>query len=171
MTALKKDGTPYKRVPRAVATAGAAKQKPATKKALKKAPVGARTSTATKEVAKAKGATEAPQMPTVTVTFLGRDLLVKIPEVEQLIAWETLAEKLAEMSDATHSVDDAKRVIKRMQRIIDSVVVSENDREWMIDGRLDGTITVENSSQIILDALETFKAQAAPNRAARRKRD
>jgi hypothetical protein len=171
MTALKKDGTPHKRVPRAVATAGAAKQKPATKKALKKAPkkapAGARTSTATKEVAKAKSAAETPQMPTVTVTFLGRDLLVKIPEVEQLIAWETLAE----MSDATHSIDDAKRVIKRMQRIIDSVVVSENDREWMIDGRLDGTITVENSSQIILDALETFKAQAAPNRAARRKRD
>jgi hypothetical protein len=160
MTALKKDGSPYKRVPRAVA---ASTKKPP-KKAAKKATAPRVPAAKAKEDA-------APQMPTVTVTFLGRELLVKIPEVEQLIAWETLAEKLAGMSDATHSVDDAKRVIKRMQRIIDSVVVSDDDREWMMDGRLDGTITVENSSQIILDALETFKTQAAPNRAARRKKD
>lgn len=108
-----------------------------------------------------------------TVSFQGRDVKVKLPTPEQLLAWERLLGKLEKVSKEAATVDSLKTILNRVTRIIDSVVVEEADREWLEDGRMDGTVTIENASQIVLDALKAYEeageTPAGPmNRAARR---
>lgn len=111
---------------------------------------------------------EAPK----TIEFLGRTLQVKPPTAEQLLAWERLLVKLEKVAQSDATAETVRALFGRITRIIDSVVVDEEDREWLEDGRMDGTVTIENSSQIVLDALEAYGADVAQpaNRAARRSR-
>lgn len=107
------------------------------------------------------------------VTFLGRKIEVKLPTPEQLIAWDRVLGKLANLDPkAEVSMERAAALLGRLVKVIDAVVMHEEDREWLEDGRMSGTVTSENSSQIVLDAIDLYKAEMpeADNRAARRRK-
>jgi hypothetical protein len=147
----------------------AAAKAPAKKSPAKKKPTTGR------PAPKPTNAEEAPAVveELKTVTFQGREIKVKLPTPEQLLAWERLLAKLEKVSKEAATVDSLKTILNRVTRIIDSVVVSEDDREWLEDGRMDGTVTIENASTIVLDALKAYEEDgqtpAGPmNRAARR---
>lgn len=105
------------------------------------------------------------------VTFQGRDIQVKRPTEEQIFAWERLLTKMESMAKEAATVDTARILLNRCNKIIDSVIAEEVDREWMEDGRLDGTIELKEAAKIVIDALKAYEEEmgAAPvNRAARR---
>lgn len=146
------------------------------KKATKtvKASVGARTSTPAKEAA-ATRAEEAAATPTEepkTITFLGRTMAVKLPTPDQIVAWESLLRRLKALDPETATGEQALKLLSRSNRIVDSLIVDDDDKEWLEDGRIDGTVTTENSQQIVLDALKAYEMDAPEpaNRAARRAR-
>lgn len=160
MTKLKKDGTPDKRVGARTAKASTITKKaaPAKKAPAKRAP------RAKAEAPVAEPATE----PTEFVTFLGREIEVRLPTAEQLVAWNSTLTKISGMDESNATMEEAMKAIGRVVRVLDSVVVKDVDKEWLEDGRIDGIVTVENSSQIVIDAIEKFKLSAPTNRAARR---
>ena len=105
------------------------------------------------------------------VEFKGRALKVKCPTEEQIFAWERLLTKMESMAKEAATVDTARILLNRCNKIIDSVIAEEDDREWLEDGRLDGTITLQESAKIVIDALAAYEKEMGkepPNRAARR---
>lgn len=155
---LKKDGTPDRRVK---PTAVGATRAPAKKAAVKRAP-----KTAPEE------STPAPSSPgdVKTITFLGRSLDVRMPDGEQLLAWESILGKIAKMNGSNATLDTIKRPIGQLYVVINAILAKDEDREWVEDGRLSGEIKVESAVNIVIDAIAAFGQGAAPNRAARRSR-
>ena len=105
------------------------------------------------------------------VTFQGRDIKVKCPTEEQIFAWERLLSKMETMAKEAATVDTARILLNRCNKIIDSVIADPEDREWMEDGRLDGTISMKDAAKIVIDALAAYESElgtAPTNRAARR---
>jgi hypothetical protein len=108
-----------------------------------------------------------------TVMFKGREIQVKKPTPEQLYAWERLLRKLEQMAKEVATVDQARILLSRSQKIIDSVVATDEEREWLEDGALDGTITIQESATIVLEALAAYEDELKgepTSRAARRAR-
>lgn len=118
------------------------------------------------------GPAQAPEVPVLkTVTFKDREIQVRKPTPEQLYAWERLLRKLEAMAKEAATVERARILLNRCQKIIDSVVATEEDREWLEDGALDGTISIQESATIVLEALAVYEEElkgAPANRAARR---
>lgn len=115
----------------------------------------------------------APEAGTLrTITFLGREMAVKLPLPEQIAAWQRLLKRLEGMDPATSTGEDALKMLSRTDTIIDAVLVSDEDKEWLEDERLAGRATLQNTPQIVLDALTAFKDDRPEpaNRAARRAR-
>lgn len=138
----------------------------ATKKAAK--PVGARTSTAPKEVA-AKAEAETPDLVELkTVTYLGREMAVKLPTMDQLVAWESVFSKLQGLSAEETTGDQVKVILRRCWIVINAILASEEDKDWLTDMRMEGTADIETGYKIILDATEAYGMNAPTNRAARR---
>jgi hypothetical protein len=116
-------------------------------------------------------AKEAPKTDLKVVSFQGREIPVKCPTEEQIFAWERLLTKMESMAKEAATVDSARILLNRCNKIIDSVVANEEDREWLEDGRLDGTVNLKDAAKIVVDALalyETELGKEPPNRAARR---
>lgn len=117
------------------------------------------------------GAQPAPAPEIKSVQFKGRTIVVKCPTEEQIFAWERLLTKMESMAKEAATVDTARILLNRCNKIIESVIAEDDDREWLEDGRLDGTITLQESAQIVVDALKAFEKEVSkepPNRAARR---
>lgn len=159
---LKKDGTPDKRVkPTAV---GATTRRPALKKvAVKVAP-----KVTPEEPTSAPAAPKAGDVR--TITFLGRNLDVRMPDGEQLLAWESILGKIAKMNESNATLETIKRPFGQLYTVINAVLAKDEDREWVEDGRLSGEIKVESAVNIVIDAIAAFGQGVAPNRAARRSR-
>lgn len=107
-----------------------------------------------------------------TITFLGRKMAVKLPTPDQIVAWESLLRRLKALDPETATGEQALKLLSRSNKIVDSMIVSDDDKEWLEDGRIEGTVTTENSQQIVLDALKAYEMDAPEpdNRAARRAR-
>jgi hypothetical protein len=140
--------------------------KKATKVAVKKAvkPAGARTSAAVKE------ATDAAPEPT-TITFEGRVMEVRMPEAEQIVAWDSLVKRVQRWDPDTATMADAVKFVGRLYLIIESVLVSDDDKDWLEDERIRGNIDLNKAGAIVSDAIKAFEATmsgAPANRAARR---
>lgn len=140
--------------------------KKATKVAVKKAvkPAGARTSTPAKEAA------DATPEPT-TITFEGRVMRVRMPEAEQIVAWDSLVKRVQRWDPETATMADAVKFVGRLYLIIESVLVSDDDKDWLEDERIRGNIDLNKAGAIVTDAIKAFEevmAGAPTNRAARR---
>lgn len=115
--------------------------------------------------------TTAPTEPK-TITFLGRVMAVKLPTAEQIAAWRSILRILEKAPAEGKTVEDSLEAVDMANEVIDSVVVDDADKMWLMRGRARGEVTMENSSSIVLDALKAYEGdQPQPaNRAARRAR-
>ena len=112
----------------------------------------------------------APDLPK-TVTVKGRVIEVCRPTDEQLFAWDRVLRKLERAAKEIENANQARRLMEKCDAIINSVIANEEDRDWLEDGQLDGSLTLQDAGHIVLDALKAYELESseeAPNRAARR---
>lgn len=141
--------------------------KRATKAAAK--PSGARTSTAAKEAkAKAEQPTESGMPAPKTITFMDRELLVSLPDLEQIIAWEEVFGKLQSMDLETATGETVGKALRRTWIAINAILVNEEDVDWLRDMRMAKKVNIETGYKIMTDAMEAYGITEPTNRAARR---
>jgi len=118
------------------------------------------------------GPEQAPPVPEYkSVTVKDRVIEVRKPTEEQLFAWDRILRKLEQMAKAVETANQARRLMDKCDVIINAVIVNEDDKDWLEDGQLDGTITLEDAGKIVLEALKAYESEIKgepANRAARR---
>lgn len=92
-----------------------------------------------------------------TVTLKGRVIEVKRPTDEQLFAWDHVLRRMEAMGEHIENADQARKLISKCMSIINAVIVNEDDRDWLEDGRLDGSITLSDAGALVLDALKVYE--------------
>lgn len=112
--------------------------------------------------------------PEADIVFQGRTIWVHMPRPEQLVVWKRALVRLQEMTDAEAAKgftgDQVMAALERSRKIIDTLLVNEEDKEWLDDEMLDGRLTLQGASDIILLATDRFAelAKAEGNRDTRR---
>jgi len=104
------------------------------------------------------------------IQFSGRQLWVRMPGPEQLLVWKRTLVQLQGAEVEGWNGEQVMRALERTRRIIDSLLVHDNDKEWLDDEMLDGRITLTDTAQIINGTVEAFvnAAEAEGNRETRR---
>jgi len=94
-----------------------------------------------------------------TVSFLGRDILVRLPDENQITIWRKIVRQLQNSGPNP----DAERVFTLMdrgRRIVDSVIELEEDRDWLDDMILDRQTTLRDTVEIIVLAIKAYHPDA-----------
>lgn len=94
-----------------------------------------------------------------TITFLGRQILVQLPDENQITVWRKIVRQLQNAGPNP----DAERVFTLMdrgRRIVDSVITLEEDRDWLDDMLLDRQTTLRETVEIIILAIKAYKPDA-----------
>ena len=118
-------------------------------------------------------ATPAPAEETATVPFKGRTILVKIPTSEQLAIYRRLSrdfQHVAAESGNDLPIDEALRHLDRAVRLVQSVLATDDDKEWIEDLILEGRATLDECTVLLREAFAALreKSEAQQNRATRR---
>lgn len=101
------------------------------------------------------------------ITFRERVLLVKMPSPEQLVVWKRIATQIERLNEAPDSSAYSYiKMIDRSRSVIDSVLVSENDKDWLDDLLLEHGLTLNEAMDIIIKTIEAFTPEQ--NRAEKR---
>lgn len=125
--------------------------------------------------AKAAPPVEVPKV----ITVEGREIEVKMPTAEQLMAWEATLTAISKMQATATEYEKIRTHIDRYYRIATGLFVNEDDKEWIQEGRLDGVISIEKESVLgmVSAVIEAYKdempgapANRAQKRAAARKK-
>jgi hypothetical protein len=105
-----------------------------------------------------------------SVDFHGRSVKVRQPTPDQLMAWDRLLSRLDAASSQGMSADEARKLWGRCLLIINSTIADDDDREWLEDRQLDGTVTVEECAQLVVHAVSLYGGESgtSDNRRARR---
>lgn len=106
----------------------------------------------------AKPVKQAPK----TVTLKGRVIEVKRPTDEQLFAWDQVLRRMEAMGKNIENTDQARKLINKCMNIVNAVIANEDDRDWLEDGRLDGSITLQDAGELVLDALKVYEFDTKP---------
>lgn len=131
--------------------------------------------------------TEAPEadaletMPEREIQFMGRSLWVHFPRPEALLVWKRTLVQLQRADTSDWNGEQVLAALERTRKIIDSLLVHEVDKTWLDDEMLDGGISLKDTSQLVLLAVEAFTAdqnredrraagKAAPAKKATRKK-
>lgn len=115
----------------------------------------------------------APAAPPKTLKVLGRDILVKMPTAEQLMALEETISAVVASQKRAEEYETTKAIINRYYRITTGLFVDDADKQWVADGREDGTITlfepdVLNIATNVIKLFEGDFPGAPQNRADKR---
>lgn len=106
----------------------------------------------------AKPVKQAPK----TVTLKGRVIEVSRPTDEQLFAWDQVLRRMEAMGKNIENTDQARKLINKCMNIINAVIANEDDRDWLEDGRLDGSITLKDAGELVLEALKVHEFDTKP---------
>lgn len=111
---------------------------------------------------------------TAKVPFMGRDIEVKMPTLEQVTVYERVAEKFATIKDSGKPLDGrtATRLYGRAFKVISSIVVHPEDVEWLEDLLLEEKTDLAGLTPLLGQGIEKLKAANAHlgNREERRAR-
>lgn len=129
--------------------------------------------TTTIKLADAAPAAALESIPHQTVTACGRDILVKVPTVEQLMAWEKIISAISEMHLGAADYEMLRTQTDRFYQITTGVFVNDADKEWIEAGRMDGTVSIADPEIIglmgaVAKAFEAHLPGAGANRKAKR---
>lgn len=120
----------------------------------------------------ANGPKTAPEAPAnKTIVFKGREIEVVQPTHDQLYVWDRVLGKVQDAAQQVKDVDQARRLLNKCDAIINAIIAKESDREWLEDALVGGTVTLEESVQIVVDAIKAYEDELKgepANRAARR---
>lgn len=100
------------------------------------------------------------------ITFRDRAIWVRMPAPEQILVWKRTLKQLQAADIQGWNGEQVMAALERTRLIIDSVLLHQIDKDWLDDEMLAGTLKLQETSQIILLAVEAFNAPE--NRADRR---
>lgn len=132
------------------ATAGAAK-----KAAVKKA---ARLTAPPKGALEAAAAGSEPGG-SKPITFLDREIMVQMPDENQILVWR----KIVRQFEVEGNTQDRERqfvLMERGRKIVDSVIVLDDDKEWIDDMLIEKKTTMAEVVEIILRAMKAHHPEA-----------
>ncbi len=128
------------------------------------------------DVAPVEADGEEPETKTAVVLFNGRNLVVKMPNTGQLTMYRRLSREFTELAESGRAdeieMDVALKYLDRAVRLVQSVLKSDDDREWIEDRLLDGAIDLHSCNGLLATAFKMLKEaneeQQTGNRATRR---
>lgn len=111
-----------------------------------------------------------------SLTVAGREVRVKRPTAEQLVTWETTISDISKMEAQINELEKIRVAIERFYEVCSRLFVDTADREWLIEAREEGDVSLEQDEILFLvpNIAELYKeemdaaAQAAMNRAQKR---
>jgi hypothetical protein len=109
------------------------------------------------------------------ITFQGRAVTVAMPTDGQLAVWKRTASRFASVDVGELTGEEVGKLLDRGVRVIQSVMASQADRDWLEDELLDGVLTLEAAAGIITEAIAAFRddkpaPKTGPIKKARRAR-
>ena len=116
-------------------------------------------------------AAEPVEIPEREITFLGRQVWVKMPRPEQLLVWRRTLTQLQGVDPNTGwTADSVMAAMERLRKIVDSILANKADVEWIDDLFLDGTLTFQGLVPIINLTVQAYAdaAEQEGNRETRR---
>jgi hypothetical protein len=111
------------------------------------------------------------EIPEREITFLGRQVWVKMPRPEQLLVWRRTLTQLQGVDPNTGwTADSVMAAMERLRKIVDSTLANKADVEWIDDLFLDGSLTFQGLVPIINLTVKAYAdaAEAEGNRETRR---
>lgn len=104
-----------------------------------------------------------PEAETRPIVFRGRTIRVKQPMPEQAAAWERIGAKFAGVNSETVSGADARQIFRRGQLVILGIIATEDDKEWLDDLFVEGSLTLTEAAEIVTLTVDAFTpGDAAP---------
>lgn len=109
--------------------------------------------------------------PTVMVPLGGREIEMRKPTDGALVVLSRTfrglpkIENVAELSDEQR--DRLVRNLGTLGKIVEGMIVKDEDKTWLDDAMIDGDVAAEDVFQSIRVAGEKFNGQAAPAKAAK----
>jgi hypothetical protein len=111
------------------------------------------------------------------VPFRDRMVLVKLPTTEQLTIYRRLSQKFIEIGNAAErpgaqpmQMEEAIKHYDRAVKLVTSVIVKEEDKEWLEDEMLEGRMELPDAIELLKGAFNRLAAvnDEGQNRAERR---
>lgn len=91
---------------------------------------------------------------TVKVELFKREIEMRMPTQDQLMMWNRTIRKgeraLEESGDATAALN----YLGKIRDIVDSLIVSEDDVDWLDELMVAGKLSVEDASKLVVQASE-----------------
>jgi conjugal transfer/entry exclusion protein len=114
--------------------------------------------------------TEATAAPELPIEFRGREMFVTMPSPEQLMVWQRTLHNLQNADAESWDGPKVMKTLERSRKIVDSLLVNEEDIEWLDDEMISGRVDLKGTVEIIQKATEAFSELAASqgNREERR---
>lgn len=110
-----------------------------------------------------------PEMPTLPITFQGREMYVTMPSPTQLAVWKRILQRLQNTPENNWTADAVVDELARLHTIVDTLLVEETDKRWLEDELLGGRMDFRGLAPIVTQATEAFRAAAeGDNRESRR---
>lgn len=105
-----------------------------------------------------------------TITVEGREIAVKMPTAEQLMAWEATISAITSMQLDAVDFPQTRVHVDRFYRIAQGTFVHEADKEWLAEARLDGVVSIEKESVLgmVKAIMDVYAEENGDNRPARR---
>lgn len=109
-----------------------------------------------------------------TITFKGRKIEVRSPGAAQAMMWSRVERQFRRLADRSEAGEDIampefRTALDRLARMVESMLASQEDKDWLEDEILDGSVVDKDLLDMFTKIGETLKAAApAANRAARR---
>lgn len=102
--------------------------------------------------------------PTTAIEFEGRRMLVRRPSIEQIAMYRRTAKQMEALKDRDITTpkqgEDVVRIFDRAARMIESVLVDDDDREWVQDQLMAGR-KISDLVPILRQAIDKLGEQAA----------
>jgi hypothetical protein len=107
---------------------------------------------------------------TVMVELGGRKVEMRKPTDGSLVVLARVSRGLPKIENVDELTDEQRdRLIRNLGtlgKIVDGMVVKDDDKDWLEDAMVDGDVTAEEVFAVIRQAGEKFNGQAAPAKKA-----
>ena len=108
---------------------------------------------------------------TVKVPLGGREIEMREPSEGSLVVLSRTFRSLPKIENVGELSDEQRdRMIRSLGilgKIVEGMIVNDDDKDWLDDAMIDGTVSAEDVFRSIKDAGEKFNGTAAPARAAK----
>lgn len=113
---------------------------------------------------------ETLEMPSLPITFQGREMFVTMPSPTQLAVWKRILARLQNTPENAWTASAVVDSLGRLVTIVETLLVEPVDKAWLEDSLLDGTLDFPTLAPIITLTTEAFQQAAAEtgNRETRR---